>query len=419
MSEQTKLILKIIGFIAIVIVLAWGIWAVFFRSPGASVVPYFGGQKTAGGGFPAVEVGPSGKVVDIGADVPVSLVPEQSAPPVEEKTPDAVASGGRTRADTITQSRAEYYTSTANGFNYYNLAEERFYRISRNGGEPVLLAGGKFPQVSDVAWSNSGDAGILSFPDGSNIYYNFATGERATLPPEAREFTFSPNDKQIAYEYMGQGVDDRWVVVAGANGEGRRVVQPIGREALNIKVDWSPNNQVVATYREPTSSLGEEVFLIGFSGENFLSLQTNGLGFEGKWSPKGKQILYSVYSEGTNYNPILHISGAEGDNVGLGNRSLRVQTWPDKCAFAGENTIYCAVPQLLEQGSGLFRELADASPDTIYKIDLVNNTSFPIAFPETENRNSFTIKRMSVSADQSELFFTDQIDGRIHRIRLR
>jgi len=39
MSDRTKLILKITGFIVIVILLGWGMWALFFRAPGASVVP--------------------------------------------------------------------------------------------------------------------------------------------------------------------------------------------------------------------------------------------------------------------------------------------------------------------------------------------------------------------------------------------
>ena len=30
----------------------------------------------------------------------------------------------------------------------------------------------------------------------------------------------------------------------------------------NVNVNWSPTGQVIATYREPTSSEGEEVFFV-------------------------------------------------------------------------------------------------------------------------------------------------------------
>ena len=418
MSDRLKLILQILGFIIIIILLAWGVWAVFFRTPGRSIVPLRGPRVEEPTGLPQIGVGPSGRVIDIDIRTPSTLVPEPEL--LGQDRPDVVAAGGRTLVDTITQSRSEFSTLSSNGmFNYYDPRDERFYRLSPSGGEPVPLSSEVFRSVQDATFSNNGNSAILEFPDRSNIYYNFDTGVRATLPLQAQEFVFSPDDDQLAYEYIGEAEDDRWIITATPDGQGQQLIQPLGKESRNVAVNWSPNNQVIATFREPTSGLGEEVFFIGFNNENYLSLQTNGLGFEGEWSPKGKQVLYSVYSEGTNYNPVLHIAGAEGDNIGLGNRSLRIQTWPDKCAFASEDEVYCAVPQFLDEGSGIFREQTFSTPDTIYKIDLINNISSPIAFPETESRSSFTIEQIMVADDGSELYFTDRVNGRIHKLQLR
>lgn len=413
MSDRTKLILKILGFIAIVLLLAWGIWALFFKTPGASIIP---GRviRVSETGLPDVGEGLSGQVID-DEGRPTSLVPE----PAEPEGPDIVAAGGATRVAAVTENRADFSSMTNSGkFNYYDWRDEKFYTLSSTG-KPYALSDEIFRNVDNVAWSNSGDSAILEFPDGSNIYYNFNTGQRATLPKEAQEFTFSPDDKQLAYEYIGEAEDDRWIITSSPDGQGQELIQALGRESRNVKVDWSPNNQVVATFREPTSSAGEEVFFIGFNNENFLSLQTNGIGFEHSWSPTGKQVLYSVYNESTNYNPVLYIAGAEGDNIGLGNRSLKIQTWPDKCVFESEDYVYCAVPQYLDQGSGIFREQVEAVADTIYKIDLINNSSAPIAFPQTDSRASFTIENMMISDDGTELYFTDRLSGQIHRMKLR
>ncbi|MBI1961554.1 MAG: hypothetical protein HYS45_02540 [Parcubacteria group bacterium] len=415
MSDRVKLILKIIGFIIIVILLGWGMWALFFRSPGVSVVP---GRAVSppSGQLPDVGTGPGGRVVDTTLDQR-NLAPELEPEPTQ---PDVVAAGGRTVVASLTPSRAEFNTLTPSGsLNYYDERDERFYRINPTGGEPIPLSDQVFRSVSDVAWSNSGSSAILEFPDGSNIFYDFERNIQATLPPEAQEFSFAPNDSQLAYEYIGESESDRWIIKSNPTGEGEEMVQALGKESRNVAVNWSPNNQVVATFREPTSSEGEEVFFVGFNNENFLSLQTNGLGFEGAWSPSGKQMLYSVYRAATNYNPMLHIAGAEGDNIGLGNRSLRIQTWPDKCAFATEEIVYCAVPQFLNEGSGIFREQTFGTQDTIYKIDLISNAASPIAFPESEGGSSFTIETMAVSADGRELYFTDRVSGRIHKLRLR
>jgi WD40 repeat protein len=416
MSERLKMTLQIVGFILVIALLGWAIWAVFFRTPGASIIP--GGEaELQVTGLPDISEGPSGRVVEEeGPGRPSTLVPE---PETEPAGPDRVAAGGRTLVQAITRTRAEFNSlSNSGNFNYYNSSDERFYTVGPDG-KSILLSDEVFRSVDSVAWSHEGDSAVIEFPDGANIYYNFETGERATLPRQAKEFSFSPEDSQLAYEYIGEAEDDRYIVTSSANGQGRALIEPLGRESHNVKVDWSPNSQVVATYREPTSSQGEEVFFIGFNDENFLSLQTNGIGFEGMWSPTSKQVLYSVYSDSTNYTPVLHIAGAQGDNIGLGNRALRIQTWPDKCTFESEEIVYCAVPQFLDEGAGIFREMTNSVPDTIYKIDLINNISSVIAFPESESRSSFTIESMDVSEDGRELYFTDRVTGKIHKMQLR
>lgn len=413
MSARLKLILQITAFILAIVLIGWLVWAVFFRVPGAPLVP---GQETPfeQGGLPPIGQAGERNIVPEGA--PSLLVPEAPAP---AEAPDVVARGGRTTVDSLTDSRAEFSTLATAGFNYYDERDGRFYRISPSGGEPVLLSDEVFNNVQTVTWSNKSDNAVLEFPDGSNIFYNFKTKEKATLPRAAQDFSFSPADSQIAYKYVGQSEDDRWIVTSQPNGQGQELINPIGDEFNRVQTNWSPTNQVVATYRNVTSSAGEEVFFIGRNNENFKSLQTNGLGFRGEWSPSGDQILYSVYSQGTNYNPELFIAGANGDNIGANNRSLRLQTWPDKCAFADESLLYCAVPQSLEQGSGLYPELAANVPDTIYKVDLNTNVASPIAFPESAGQSSFTINKLMVAPDGTQLYFTDQVTGRIQRLRLR
>lgn len=413
MSERFKSLMWILGFGLAVLGLAWAIWAVFFRVPGASLVP--GRLETPEqGSLPPIGAGQGGRVVD---ELATSLLEPEPAGPGAEV--DIIARGGRTEVENITRERADWFTLSNNGFNYYNQNDGHFYRISKNGGEPVMISDETFPAVEKVTWDNLGDRAILEFPDGSNIYYDFKTKERATLPKAGRDFDFSAAGEAISYKYMGQNEADRWLVVAEPNGQNQQLVQALGDKGYNVQVNWSPNNQVAATYRESTSAAGEEVFLIGLNDENFRSLQTNGLGFKGAWSPAGEQILYSVYSADTDYNPVLHIAGAKLDDVGAGNRSLRLSTWPDKCAFAEETLLYCAVPRGLEQGSGIYPELADTVSDAIYKIDLTSNISTPLALPEKSDGETINVQNMTVSADGRELYFTDRVSGAIMKLRLR
>lgn len=413
MSSRTKLILQISAFVAAVVLIIWGIWAVFFRAPGAPIIP-FQAPEVAPGGLPTI--GPGG-APNLAPEAGVSLLEPEPAP--QAKGPDTVAQGGLTETQAITNTRAEFSAYTSTGFSYYNENDGRFYRLSSGGGEPVLLSDEAFNSVQNVSWASSGDKAVLEFPDGSNIFYDFKTKDKATLPRDGQEFSFSASGEALAYEYIGQGESDRWIVASQPNGEGRQLVQPLGNEAHNTQIAWSPDNQVVAMYREPTSALGEEIFFIGLNDENFLSLQTNGLGFKGKWSPTGEQLLYSVYSERTNYNPALYIAGAKGDNVGAGNRSLKVATWPDKCVFASETLVYCAVPQDLPQGSGMYPELAASATDSIYKIDLKSNLASLAAIPSSGDNSSFNVTNLMISGNGDELYFTDRVSGVLRRLRLR
>lgn len=414
MSPRVKLLLQIGGFIVVVVLISWAIWALFFRPPKVVVAP----KPEAGraGQLPQIGEGPAGRVVEPETGQPL-LEPEK--PLLEPEQPSQVAAGGRTRVDVITDSRAEFPALSGNGFSYYDSRDGRFYRISRAGGEPILLSEEQFPNVESATWGQSGEKAILEFPDGANIFYNFKTKEKATLPRQAEDFAFTDREDRLAYKYVGDSFDDRYLVVSEPNGQGQEIVRPLGDEVNNVQVAWSPNNQVVATFRESVSAAGEEVLFLGLHNENWLTLQTNGIGFEGEWSPEGKQMLYSVYNAASGYRPGLYIAGAEGDNIGLGNRSLKVQTWPDKCAFTSETLLYCAVPQNLPEGSGLYPELAQSAADAIYKIDLTNNLSTPVAFPETAGMPSFNVQKLMLSPEGNELYFTDRVTGRINRLRLR
>lgn len=413
MSESSKLIIRISVFALVILILGWLVWAVFFRVPGGPLIP--GAEKEGEvGGLPlAGQAGERNLAPEPGFSL---LEPE---PPTPEIKPDTVAQGGQTETSALTESRAEFSALVGSNFNYYDENSGRFYRLSAGGGEPVLLSDEVFKGVDKVTWDSSGGQAILEFPDGSNIFYDFQTKQRATLPRLAQDFAFSPDGQNLAYEYVGQGEDDRWIVVSQPNGQGQRLVQALGREAHNVQIAWSPDRQVVATYREPTSSLGEEIFFIGLNDENFLSLQTNGLGFRGQWSPQGRQILYSVYSERTDFNPMLHIAGAQGDDIGQANRSLKISTWPEKCVFGDETVLYCAVPQNLPLGSGLYPELAASASDAIYKIDLSSNLGSRLALPSSGNNSSFNITKLMISESGQELYFTDRVSGVLRRLRLR
>ena len=167
-------------------------------------------------------------------------------------------------------------------------------------------------------------------------------------------------------------------------------------------------------YTEGLDFNRQEVYFVGLNGENFKSTIIEGRGLESKWSTTGDKLLYSVYSTNTDLSPQLWIVGAVGDTIGQNRQSISLNTWADKCTFASNNEVYCAVPETLARGSGMFPELADKTKDNLYKINLTTGTKELIAIPD----GAYNISEVIVPTDKDFLYFTDKTTGQIYKIDL-
>ncbi|MFH1946676.1 MAG: hypothetical protein ABIJ23_00750 [Candidatus Magasanikbacteria bacterium] len=254
--------------------------------------------------------------------------------------------------------------------NFYNQSDGKFYKIDASGN-PKTLSDEVFYNVQNVTWSPIKDESIIEYPDGSNIYYNFDTSEQVTLPQHWEDFSFSPLGDKIASKSVGLSPDNRWLVTSDPKGKSVSLIEPMGENADRVTVDWSPNKQVVALSRtgEAQGSDREEILFVGLHGENFRSMIVEGRDFREQWSPTGQKMLYSVYSIRSNFQPELWIVNAEGDNIGSGRKLLNLSTWADKCTFADDRFVYCAVPSESKMGAGLAPDLLNDVNDKLYKID--------------------------------------------------
>jgi hypothetical protein len=427
-----KKILLIIGFIAITLGLGYLLYYFFFRPLpplpicGNGICEKGEDTTTCPTDCPAAPPArlPTAKP---GVPTPVEVTPAPAlpaAPPIiTPPTPlppevSTIAKGGTTWVATLTSVPVLGMSLAGDGKNlvFYDGAAGKFYR-STPEGTLTLMSDKTFYNVAKINWAPNTDKAILEYPDGSNILFDFTTQKQVTLPKHWQDFDFSPDGNQIVGKSIGLTPESRWLFVANPDGSNVRAIEPLGENADKVQVAWSPNNQIIATSRtgEPQGFDRQEILLVGLHGENFKSLTVEGWGFDYQWSTIGDRMLYSVYNSASDYKPLLWIVDAQGDNIGNNRRSLGINTWASKCAFADNNTVYCAVPQTLERGYGMMPELADTIPDVFYKIDLTTGLKTPVANPY----GTFTADRVTVSADGKYLYFTDKASGRVNRIQLK
>lgn len=409
-----KKVFLVLLFLALVTVIGYFLWRFFFQSaailptPAATTTPSgAGGLPTAGPGGEITETGLPGTLPD-GTVIPIS-----GAPGANE--PNTLALGGLTTVTTLTQSPTSNPTLTGDGqIQYYDQNDGRFYKIDKNG-RAVLLSDKVFYNVDSVVWAPNKDKAIIEYPDGNKILYNFQTKKQVTLPAHWQEFSFSADSEQIISESIGLDPENRWLMVSSDDSSQATPIENIGTNDQTVYPSWSPNNQIVAMYTKGVDFDRQEVFFVGLNGENFKSTIIEGRGFESQWSTTGDRLLYSVYHTRDDLKPRLWIVDATGDTISQNRLSLDLATWADKCTFASNTEVYCAVPETLERGAGLFPELADKTKDNLYKIDLVSGAKKLIATPD----GTYNISQIMIPGAQDYLYFTDKKTDQIYQVRLK
>jgi len=419
-----KKVFLIAGFITVTILLGFLLYKTFFQGETGLITEIPGTTTTTPGGLPAAEEG-VGQVStttgtgmipgseDVGTSTGVTA-PVGSAQP-NPNVPSNIALGGLTAVETLSSSPVLSSTAGATGgVQYYNQEDGYFYKIGNNG-QTVKMSDRVFHDVTGVVWAPSKNKAILEYPDGSKILYDFSSQKQINYPSHWENFSFSPQSDQLVAKSIALDPDNRFLTISSDDGSNVINLEEIGTNADKVQASWSPNNQIVATYTKGLDLNRQEVFFVGLNGENFKSTIVEGRGLNYIWSTTGDRLLYSVYNTTSDMKPLLWIVDAQGDSINENRQSLGINTWADKCTFASNTEVYCAVPTNLESGSGIIRSIADDNSDELYKIDLTTGTKSLIAIPN----GSFNAENLAVDNSKTQLTFSDKNTGLLYKINLK
>lgn len=421
MDDLKKKILYGALLLVVAVLGMWAIYYVFFKgeeAPPAEEAPVTEVPTRPRPGLPPARPGepPGVAILPPGILTPIEAPPE--GPPPLPTIPSPIASGGLTTITQLTEQRVDRPTLAPNGrdITYYNKDEGRFYRMGPDG-KPIPLSDKIFPNVETITWAPTTTAAILEFPDGANILYDFDQEKQVTLPKHWEEFSFAPTGNEIAFKTDDVSPEDRWLAIANPDGSSATPIEPLGSNGDKVTVNWSPNQQMIATFVESRSGTQQELVFLGKNQENFRLAAIEGRQFLGQWTPRGDKMLYSTASAANDFKPSLWIVDASPQSSGQNRRALELQTWADKCTIAGDNTsVYCAVPKELPRGAGLVRDIGDTISDNFYRLDLTTGTQTFLASPAGKE---VTAENLVLSNDGQYLVFTDVQTGTLQRIQLK
>ena len=410
--EKYKKFFIVIGFILIVFILGYLLYALFFKPSPTPSTPIKEEPiaTSTQGGLPVAQPG-TGQTTSSGQ--PIEGLPGETG---QTTKGSVIASGGLTQTAELNQvpSLAATLSTNGNDLQYYNKQDGKFYRVTKDG-QASLLSDTVFHEVEKITWSPDKDKAILEYPDQSKIIYDFNSNKQISLPKHWEDFNFSPDGSKIVLKSMADNTDNRWLAIINNDGTSAQKIAALGDKNDTVYPSWSPNNQTVAMYTEGVDFDQQKVYFVGLNNENFKALTIEGRGFEPKWSPSGNNLLYSVYSSSSDLKPELWIANAQGESIGTGRNKLDIQTWANKCTFSSATEVYCAVPENLEEGAGLFPDLANGTKDNLYKIDTQTGLKKLIAIPNGD----FTMSNLVISDNGYYLYFTDANTEKINKIKLK
>jgi len=410
MNLDWKKIGIIAMFLAAVLLFGFFLYFFFFRPIFGLQAPANGNANLNGGLQPAINGNAPRNFTNINGQ----LVPVNNANVSQPPQPSGAAQGGITQVTPITKDPAYFPSPTADGaIIYYNAKDGKFYRLTADG-QVIAYSDKVFNNVSNAVWSNDHNMAVLQYPDGSNIIYDFKNNKQYTLPQHWTDFSFAPDSQQIAFKSIGLDPENRFLAMARYDSSQVKILENIGGVEDKFQVNFSPNGQVVADFTDGKDLDRSEIYFIGQNKENFKSMIVEGRDFRGIWSPDGNQMLYSVYNS-DGYLPELWISDASGENIGNNRENININTWANKCSFAGSDVVYCAVPQTLQEGAGLEPEMAANTPDDIYEINLNTGSRRMIATPSGDH----TISQIITVPNAPYLLFSDSQSNMIYRLNLQ
>lgn len=408
--DRKRLILASL-FLLVCLIIGYFLYAVFFASkkpttkvPEPTEAEQAGAFPTSGQGAPRPAAGTGANNLPTSGGAP-------SVPTSGSQEAPILRSG---EVSQLVDARVTGVDANKNGHaRFYNDQDGKFYKIVNGKLEP--LSDQVFFNVKDVAWSPTADEGIIEYPDGANIYYNFETKKQATLPKHWESFSFSPTGDKIAAKSIAFSAENRWLVAADPEGGNIELIEPLGNNADKVIVNWSPNKQILALSLtgQELGADRQEVLFVGKNGENMKSAIVEGRGIVPSWSKTGEKLLYSVYSSRSSFKPELWITGGQGDDIGSNRKLLELNTWADKCTFSDDRFVYCGVPKTLPDGAGFAPSLADNTQDDLYKID--TETGIKTKLPLNEDHS---IGSVYVGDNGKSLYFTDKNKTGLYSIPL-
>lgn len=292
---------------------------------------------------------------------------------------------------------------------YYKKAGGDLFSSDLDGKNQEKISNITIVGLIGALWSPLRDRTAVFYLDQETLkgFLHIGTSSVATLPPDIKSFSWSPDGKSLAYTLFK---DDRLnLVIADASGRNQKTVfsTPLREAALS----WITGEKIA--FATAPSGLAEGfIFTFSRSSGAFQRIAGPFFGLTSLWSPDGSRVL-TASTDAAGKNLELLVRDSSGKNL----LSLGARTLPQKCAWNTSTEIYCAIPQAIAPNAlwpddylrGEINTL-----DRLARLDLEKKE-----FTEVFAEGTFDVSDLRLSKDGNHLIFVDRRDGTLWSLKIR
>lgn len=309
-------------------------------------------------------------------------------------------------APVVDGQKIRYYLAESGNVFESNFDGSDLERISSN-----ILQGLKY-----ILWSSDKNKVIGIFEKDGEIkkyFYDYQTKKSVLLNQNIQWLTWSPDSRQIAYQYYNPQTEDNFISLANPDGlEWQNIFKTRMKDLI---IEWPTQNRVSVRTR-PSGLAQSELYILNPSTSAFQKVLGGIYGLSALWSPAGEKILFSqTNNDGRNLK--LKTAGQNGQIL----KELDILTLPEKCVWGqDERFIFCAAPRTLPSQVVLpddYYKGAFSTIDDFYKINTETNQKTLLIEPE-QTEGDYDAIQLLLSAQEDYLFFVNKKDGLLYSLKL-
>lgn len=302
------------------------------------------------------------------------------------------------------------FAVTKDGIRFIERATGNVWETDARAATTTIVSNTTIPYIFDVSWSFDANAAVIRYREEETIKTSLAQFVKGStkgvlLPDNITSFSFSPDRPRLFYLVRA----DNELVGIAANTDNSNQSEILRLPFADFEARWITPREI-SFLTKPSGEAEGFLYRYRIDEASFEKIIGGIFGLEALWSENGSKILFSQFNQSTK-RPQLAVYDIKQNKT----QNLSIDGLANKCSWFDDDTVYCAIPTLIPQGTypdDWFSGSVSFS-DNIVKIKISKNEKNIV-----KALGSIDVANLLISQDKKYLYFQNKKDGSLWSLSL-